>query len=81
MMKDGKFVTKHLNAFNIIITQLLYVDIKILDEYKCINFLWYLLDLWDSLVAAIGSNATTFRFYEVVLSLLSEEMRQKNMEI
>ena len=29
---------------------------------------------------AIGSNTTTFKFDEVVSSLLSEEMRQKNME-
>jgi hypothetical protein len=29
---------------------------------------------------AIGSNATSLKFEEVVSSLLSEEMRQKNME-
>jgi hypothetical protein len=34
----------------------------------------------DSLVVAIGSNTTALKFDEVVSSLLSEEMRRKNME-
>jgi hypothetical protein len=29
---------------------------------------------------AIGSNTTALKFYEVVSSLLSEDMRRKNME-
>jgi hypothetical protein len=37
-------------------------------------------DSWDSLVVAIGSNTTTLSFDDVVSSLLSEEMRWKNME-
>jgi hypothetical protein len=37
-------------------------------------------DSGDSLVVAIGSNTTSLNFDEVVSSLLSEEMRQKNME-
>ena len=45
-----------------------------------VSLLCYLLDLWDSLVVAIGSNTTALNFDEVVSSLLSEEMRQKNME-
>ena len=36
-------------------------------------------DSWDSLVIAIGSNATALQFDEIVSSLLTEEMRQKNM--
>ena len=35
---------------------------------------------WDSLVIAIGSNATALQFDEIVSALLKEEMRQKNME-
>jgi hypothetical protein len=79
-MKDGDSVTEHLNAFNIVVSQLLSVDIKISDEDKCISLLFSLLDSWDSLVVAIGSNTTTLSFNDVVSSLLSEEMRQKNME-
>jgi hypothetical protein len=46
--------------------------------------MYYLLcsfpDSWDSLVMAIGSNLTTLMLEDVVASLLSEEMRWKNME-
>eukprot|EP00253_Pinus_taeda_P005426 PITA_05426 len=79
-MKDGDSVTKHLNAFNTVASHLLYVDIKILDEDKCISLLCPLPDSWYSLVVAIGSNATALQFDEIVSSLLSEEMKWKNME-
>jgi len=63
-----------------VVSQLASVDIKISDEDKCISLLCSLLDLWDSLVIAIGSNATALQFDEIVLALLMEEMRQKHME-
>jgi hypothetical protein len=56
------------------------VDIKITDEEMCINLLCSLPHSWDSLVVAIGSNTTTLDLEDVVSSLLSEEMRRKNME-
>ena len=79
-MKDGVLVTEHLKAFNTVVSQLAFVDIKILDEDKCISFLCSLPDSWDSLVITIGSNATSLQFDEIVSSLLMEEMRRKNME-
>eukprot|EP00253_Pinus_taeda_P033001 PITA_33001 len=79
-MKDGDSVTEHLNAFNIVVSQLSSVDIKISDEDKCISLLCSLLDSWDSLVIAIGSNATALQFDEIVSSLLTEEIRRKNMK-
>jgi hypothetical protein len=63
-----------------LVSQLRYVEIKISDEDKCIILLCSLPDSWDSLVVAIGSNTTSLKFEEVVSSLLSEEMKQKNME-
>lgn len=74
-MKDRDSVTKHLNIFNTMISRLLYVHIKISNEDNSINFLCYLLDLWDSLVFSIGSNETTLSFDNIVSSLLLEEMR------
>ena len=62
------------------VSQLVFVEIKISDEYKCISLLCSLPNLWDSLVVAIGSNTTSLKFEEVVSSLLLEEIRQKNME-
>ena len=74
-MKDGDLVTEHLNAFNTVVSQLSYADIKISDEDKCISLLCSLPDLWDSLVIAIGSNATALQFDEIVSALLTKEMR------
>jgi hypothetical protein len=79
-MRDGDSVAEHLNAFNTVVSQFVSVDIKISDEDKCISLLCSLPDLRDSLVVAIGSNTTSLKFEEVVSSLLSEEMRRKNME-
>jgi len=79
-MKDGDLVTEHLNEFNIVISQLASIDIKISDEDKCISLLCSLPDSWDSLVIVIGSNVTALQFDEIVSSLLTKEMRQKNME-
>jgi hypothetical protein len=80
-MKDGDSVTEHLNAFNIVVSQLLSIDIKIYDEDMCISLIFFLPNSWDSMVVAIGSNSTTLNFDDVVSSLLSEEMRRKNMEM
>jgi len=73
-------VIENLNEFNTVVSQLLFIDIKISDEDKCISLLCSLPDSWDSLVTVIGSNATALQFDEIVSSLLKEEMRQKNME-
>ena len=74
-MKDGDSMIEHLNAFNIVVSQLPSVGIKISDEDKCISLLFSQPDSWDSLVIAIGSNTTTLNFDEIVSALLSEEMR------
>jgi hypothetical protein len=79
-MSEGSSMTKHLNVFNTIIIHLSPVDIKITKEEKCVSLLYYFPDSWDSLVVAIGSNTTTLALEDVVASLLSEEMRRKNME-
>eukprot|EP00253_Pinus_taeda_P023987 PITA_23987 len=80
-MKNGDSVTEHLNASNIMVSQLASIDIKISNEDKCISLLCSLSDSWDSLVIAIGSNATTLHFNEIVSSLLMEEMRRKRKPV
>jgi hypothetical protein len=79
-MGDGDSVAENSNSFNTVVSQLVYIEIKISDEDKCISLLCCLPDSWDILVVFIGSNETTLNFDEVVSSLLPEEMRRKNME-
>jgi hypothetical protein len=79
-ISDGISIIEHLNVFNTMIISLLYVDIKITKEEKYIGLLCYFPDSWDSLVVAIKSNATTLTLEDVVLSVLSKEMRWNNME-
>ena len=66
-MKYGDSMTAHLNTFNIVS--------NIYDEDKSIILLFSLLDSWDSLVVAIGSNATALSFNDTFSSLLLKEMR------
>jgi hypothetical protein len=61
-MRDGYLVVEHLNTCNTVVSQLVSVDIEILDEDKCISFFCSLPDSWDSLVVAIGSNTTSLKF-------------------
>jgi hypothetical protein len=68
-------VAKHLNAFNTVVSQLLFVDIKIFEENRYISILCFFPDSWDSLVVAIGRNKTTSNLDDVVASMLLEEMR------
>jgi hypothetical protein len=79
-MSDGSSITDHLNAFNTIITQLFSIYIKIIEEEICIFLLCSFPDSWDNLVVDIGSNSTTLALEDMVASLLSEEMRRKNMK-
>ena len=80
-MEDGDSVTDHLNVFNTLVSQLVFVDIKMEEEDKCITLLCSLPDSWDNLVVAIGSSTkSALKFEDIVSSLLSEEMRRKSME-
>jgi hypothetical protein len=75
-MEDGDSVTKHLNAFNTLVSQLVPVNITIAEEDKCITLLCSLPNSWDNLVVAIGSTTkSTLKYEDVVASLLFEEMR------
>ena len=61
------------------ISQLLLVDIKITKLAKCISLFCSFPDSWVILVMTIERNNTTLKIDDVVASLLSKEMRKKNM--
>jgi hypothetical protein len=80
-MEDGDSVTEHLNAFNTLVSQFVSSNYMIAEEYECITFLCSFPNSWDNLVVAIGSTTqSTFKYEDVVASLLSEEMRWKIMD-
>jgi hypothetical protein len=58
-MSDGSSVTENVNMFNTVLIQLSSMDIKIIEEDKCINILCSFPNSWDILVVVIGSNTTT----------------------
>jgi hypothetical protein len=49
-MEDGDSMTEHINAFNNLVSQLVYVNITIAKEDKCITFLCSFPESWDNLV-------------------------------
>ena len=55
-MEDGDSMTNNLNVFNTLVSQLIFVDIKMKEEDKCITLLCSLPNSWDNLVVAIGSS-------------------------
>jgi hypothetical protein len=57
-MSDDSSITENLNSFNTIISQLSSIDIKIVEEEKCISIFSSFLDSCDSLVMAIRINST-----------------------
>jgi hypothetical protein len=69
-MSEGVYITKHLNDFNIIISQLSSVDIKSTEEKKCIILLCSFPDSSDIVVMAIGSNSTILAVEDTVAYLL-----------
>ena len=69
-MEYGDFVIEHLNAFNTLVSQLVSVNITIVEEDKCITLLCSLPDS--------STTQSTLKYEDVVSSLLYEEMRQKN---
>jgi hypothetical protein len=56
------------------------MDIKIIEEDKCVIILCYFPDSSGSVFMVIGSNSTTLEIEYMVAYLLSKEMRRKNME-
>eukprot|EP00253_Pinus_taeda_P005780 PITA_05780 len=76
MASSEKIVIEKFNDQSFELWKLKMEDLLV-DKYE-----WIVVDpdSWDSLVIAIGSNATPLQFDEIVSALLTEEMRRKNMD-
>ena len=68
-MDEGGFVINHLNAFNLLISQLTSSSVKIKEEDRCMTLLFSLLDSWENLMMALRSTIVTFKMDDVVSSL------------
>jgi hypothetical protein len=66
-MDDGNSIMKHQNFFNALVSQLVSIEIKMEEEYKCISLLCSFTDSWNNMVVAIGSTAQSpLKFEDVV---------------
>ena len=53
-MDEHNIITKNLNVYNTLVSQISYVGIKMVEEDKCITLFFSLPDSWDNLIVAIG---------------------------
>jgi hypothetical protein len=79
-MSQGGSIADHLNEFNTVTNQLIYVKVDFDDEFMALLILCSLLKRWNRLVMAVSnsiSSSNTLKFDDVVGVILSEEMRWK----
>lgn len=80
-MKEGDTIAKHLNSFNLILSQLASIDILVEEEDKHIMLIFSLPKSWEKIILAI-----TAKFLEdpkmdaLIEALLAQEMRRKAMD-
>ena len=77
-LSDVDFVLEHLNSLNTIVTQLISVGVQMDEEDYCITLLCSFPNSWDNLVMAIGSTIKALVLDEIMVSLVSMEVRQNN---
>ncbi|KAK9113082.1 hypothetical protein Scep_020601 [Stephania cephalantha] len=75
-MKDGASVQEHLNHFNLLISKLMALDVKIEDDEKACLLLCSMPDSWDNLIMNL-SHVKIHDLDVVIASLLTEELRRK----
>jgi hypothetical protein len=80
-MSEGRSVTDHLNEFNTVTNQLIYVKVDFDDEVRALLILCSFPERWNGLVMVVSnfvSDSNTLKFDDVVRVILSEEMRWKS---
>jgi hypothetical protein len=80
-MSEGGSIADHLNDFNMVTNQLSSVKVDFDDEVRALLILCSLPESWNNLVMAVSnsiSGSNTLKFDDVVVVILSEEMRRKS---
>ena len=77
-MTESESVSRHLNEFNTLTSQLESVEINYDDKIRVLVLLSSLLDAWDGLVMTVSSYGTgSLKFDDALGVLLSEKTRKK----
>ena len=79
-MSEGGSVADHLNEFNTLMSQLIYVKVNFVDEVRALLILCSFPESRNSLVMAVSNSipsSNTLNFDDVVRVILSKEMRRK----
>jgi hypothetical protein len=79
-MSEGGSVADHLNEFNMVTNQIIYVKVDFDDEVRALLILCSLPEICNSLVMVVSksvSGSNTLKLDDVVCVILSEEMQWK----
>ncbi|KAF6149797.1 hypothetical protein GIB67_017530 [Kingdonia uniflora] len=79
-MNEGTSVGDHLGSLNGIVSELESIGVKVEDEDKALQLIWYLPSSFKHLQPTLMYGMETFGFEEVTSTLLSEERRLKGSE-
>ena len=77
-MSEGGSIANHLNDFNTITNQLIYIGVNFDDEVRALLIMCSLLESLDGLVMVVSnyiSRSNTLKFDDIIGVILSEEMR------
>lgn len=80
-MEEGGWITNHLEEFNMLVAKLEAIVVKMDKEEKCQILFCSLLDLWDSLVMAIGITSIVLNPKDVVGVFLGEDMQKVSINL
>ena len=81
-MSERGSIADHLNEFNTLTNQLSSVKVNFDDEVRALLILWSLPRSWNSLVMVVSNSVPgsgTLKFDDIVVVILSKEMRRKSM--
>lgn len=78
-MPKGGSVASHLNEFNIVVSKLASVKVKIEEEMKDILLLCSLPDSWERLVKYISNIYSVIYFNDTMSAILGNEIQRKSI--
>lgn len=79
-MVEVGYVANHLNEFNMMTSQVIYVNFNFDDEVRALLILCSLSESWNGLVMVVSnsvSRSNTLKFDDVLSVILSDEMQRK----